>query len=167
MSLSFDVTSASLAISGLVVVVAIIIGYIQYYYQKKQYRLTALFQVHQWIRDEEARTNRKSIYEAYKRYNITKDETVFELPEYKKAKAEVQADLDIIGSMVARELIPKEEFLELYWDIVFNIWKILKDSILEQRKKTGLDSYMRFFEKLNEAADEYRQRQRYPEPVVY
>jgi hypothetical protein len=79
----------------------------------------------------------------------------FQDENIKKSIAMVRADMDQIGTLYHHNLIPREIFLEAYWNTVLICWKALRENIEEERIQRGYPTYMKYFEELKEECESY------------
>lgn len=115
--------------------------------------------------DENARKARGSVYAIHMRFVESKSLNEFEKDNFSVTK--VSGDLDIVGSMLKKGLIPEEPFMMTYWGLVRNMWRALDPWVEDQRKKREEVAFREYFEFLNERAMKYRDKKRYEDPVIY
>jgi hypothetical protein len=126
----------------------------QYEIAKKQYDLTALFEVFQVLNNESHRMARQAVYRRHR--DIMDGKSVEQ--DTSQQMAMVRSDFDMIGVFVRNDLLSKEVFLNAYWDTTLVCWNALKDNIAEERKIRGNQNYMANFEYLASEAKLYKEK---------
>ena len=72
-----------------------------------------------------------------------------------ESRAMVKADLDQMGALVMNKVIPKKEFLQLYWHTILLCWKALYEDIQKERNNRKNPKYMEYFEDLKKEAEKH------------
>ena len=142
-----------------------------HYHQKNQDQISALMEIFKTISDEEHRNARRITYRAKNEYEKKqKDITVFRREEYYKAISGTASHFNQIGILIQKEIIPEEEFLDLYADTVIYCWKSLQEHIENEQNIRKNNSYMNYFEWLGEQAEKYWLKnhpdEKLPEPYL-
>jgi hypothetical protein len=152
--IDLDLTTWLSLIATVAAVIGIPFTLLTNHYQGKRQRLYAIKEAFEILNKPEHRKAREIVYNALRAYesgqsDIFKNETV------KPSAAMVRADLDQIGAFIHYGLIPKNIFLEVYWNTVLICWKALENDINYQREKRGFPYYMHYFQQLKESAEVY------------
>ncbi len=128
-----------------------------YYYAKKAFHFNALIKAFELLNDNAHRNARIRLYRvagvddpiirrAYLKELGVKDESLDTIiPESQNI---VLADLDQMGILVKKKLVPEKEFLEVYWNTVVSCYDTLKN---EEKIKLYLN-----FKDLYDRADKHR-----------
>ncbi|TLX93923.1 MAG: hypothetical protein E6K91_07875 [Thaumarchaeota archaeon] len=104
-------------------------------------------------------------YGVKRRYEQTKMITVFGVREYRNEVALTASHFNQIGMLIQKEIIPKEEFLDLHADTTILCWKSLKEYIENQQEKRKSKFYMNQFVWLAEQAEIYWKKNRPDDPL--
>ena len=104
-------------------------------------------------------------YKAKREYEKTKDITVFGLITYYKEVGITASHFNQIGMLIKKDIIPKEEFFDLYADTTILCWKTLKEYIENQQRKRQSTFYMNQFVWLGEQAEIYWKKNRPDDPL--
>jgi hypothetical protein len=161
---SIDLTTSLSIIVAVAAAVGIPTAAFTIYYQRKQQRLNAIKQAYEILNNKEHRKAREDVYDAFKKYK-SGEKHIFESEPVKSSAAMVRADLDQIGLLITHKLIPKDFFLEVYWNTVLICWKALEDDVNYQRQKRDYPSYMYYFEQLKKWSENYK-KENYPETEI-
>jgi hypothetical protein len=160
-------------IGSIATAVGVGVASITIYYQKKQYKLSALIEVFKLLNSSDHREARKIIYGKYKgkadihsssfREALAKQENTDIIIQ--DSQAMVRADFDQMGALSKNELIPECPFLDAYWHTVLMCWKALEGDIVGQRNQRQNPAYMKNFEELKNKAEAYRKKVHADVPV--
>ena len=133
---------------------ATIIGFVTYWFYRKEHQLHGLVEAFKLLNDSEHRQTRKNVYAISNVYNNCHQIKVFSQDTNKKYVEMVRADFDQMGTLVRYDTIQKKGFLELYGETAYRCRIALKDHIKEERITRNFDYYMENFKWL--ADEEYR-----------
>lgn len=124
---------------------------------QKQTRLQGLIHVHSMLANREARESRQKMFHAYFDCNKLQNQEDFKdfLKRAGTQIVNIRGDFDVIGSMFAAELVPRQAFLDSYAGIVIRCWTALAPTIFAERKEPGRKRFMEYFDKLNEASEDF------------
>ena len=131
----------------------------------KQNRMTALMEIFKTLSDEEHRKARRITYKARREYNISKDIGVFGTLQHYKEVGITASHFNQVGMLIQKDIIPKEEFFDLYADTTILCWKSLKEYIENKQKEKNSSFYMNYFVWLGEQALIYWEKNRPEEPL--
>lgn len=131
------------------------------YFRKKQYdvtnkqvKLTALMEVFRLLNNE---VHRKARQVVYKHHRDKLDGKSINEDEAHEAIAMVRSDFDMIATFIRNSLLPKDVFLDAYWDTTLVCWNALEENIMAERRMRRNNHYMANFEYLATVAKEYKE----------
>jgi uncharacterized protein YqgQ len=127
----------------------------QYEVTAKQYNLNALLEVFQLLNND---THRKARQAVYRHHRSKLDGKNPNEEDVHQEIAMVRSDFDMIGTFIRNELIPKEVFLDAYWDTTLVCWNALEDNIRKEREIRQNQHYMANFEYLASEAKQYKEK---------
>lgn len=142
-------------IASIAATIGLPVSLITFYYQKKQQKFNALIEVFQLLNNEEHRQARAKVYDVYKQFS---EGNVSAFKENQSTIAMVRADFDQMGTLIDNNLIPKKIFLEVYWHTILISWKALEKNIEDEIRIRANPSYMKYFKKLKDEAENYWQK---------
>ncbi|MGB9169466.1 MAG: hypothetical protein WCB31_11120 [Nitrososphaeraceae archaeon] len=172
-----SILSSKELIASYVAIVGVFVSYITYRFNKKQLKQNQLSELIRSLNNPVHREARKVLYEYYEEKEISN--ISFQLLEIEKtqlneyddeskdaiieiSKNIVRSDLNHAGTLMHYKMIDPNVFLDEYWWIILNCWKILENDIKERRnKKNGTSNYMRNFEELRIKAEKFAKK-KYP-----
>jgi hypothetical protein len=127
------------------------------FYQRRQQQLNAILEAFKILNNDEHRQAREEVYSAFAQYDKGQKK-IFENDRVRKRAAMVRADFDEIGLLVVNGLLPKEMFLDAYWNTIIISWKALRDDIDRERKRRRYPRYMTYFYLLYQEAEDFARR---------
>jgi len=158
---------------GIATIITLILSYLAHRKQiaitDKQNKITALMEIFKTMSDEEHRIARSITYQAKREYDKTGDIEVFNIRTRYKEVGITASHFNQIGELIKKNIIPKEEFLDLHADTTILCWKSLKDYVKNQQEKRKSTFYMNQFVWLGEQAEIYwkENRPNDPYPELY
>ena len=147
-----QIIAVSTVVVGTVTAVTLVTTY---RHQKKRDQISALIEVLNSLGDNERRTKRRKTYQANQEYKKSKDISVFRRPEYYPSVSATLSHFNQIGVIIKKEIIPKNEFFDLYADTVLYCWESLQEHMKYEQKNRKNKFYMNNFEWLAKQAEEY------------
>ena len=148
---------AGVAAIGLVVAVV--------YFQSRQRKFAGLIEIFKLLNGKEQREARAMLFEAYRKYKETGDDSVFEDEFYKEYVNRTISDFNEVGALVKKGLVSTNLFLDVYWNITLRSWTASRIIIQKRRISRNYDEYMINFEVLANDAEKYKNR-RFPSASV-
>jgi hypothetical protein len=148
---------AGVAAIGLVVAVV--------YFQSRQRKFAGLIEIFKLLNGKEQREARAMLFEAYRRYKETGDNSIFDDEYYKEFVNRTISDFNEVGALVKKGLVSTNLFLDVYWNITLRSWNASRIIIKKRRISRNYDEYMINFEVLANDAEKYRNR-RFPSASV-
>lgn len=148
---------AGVAAIGLVVAVV--------YFQSRQRKFAGLIEIFKLLNGKEQREARAMLFEAYRRYKETGDDSIFDDEYYKEFVNRTISDFNEVGALVKKGLVSTNLFLDVYWNITLRSWNASRIIIKKRRISRNYDEYMINFEVLANDAEKYRNR-RFPSASV-
>lgn len=148
---------AGVAAIGLVVAVV--------YFQSRQRKFSGLIEIFKLLNGKEQREARAMLFDAYRKYRETGNDSIFDDEFYKEYVNRTISDFNEVGALVKRGLVSTNLFLDVYWNITLRSWNASRIVILKRRISRNYDEYMINFEMLARNAEKYKDR-RFPTASV-
>lgn len=148
---------AGVAAIGLVVAVV--------YFQSRQRKFAGLIEIFKLLNGKEQREARAMLFEAYRKYNETGNDSIFDDEYYKEYVNRTISDFNEVGALVKAGLVSMNLFLDVYWNITLRSWNASRIIIQKRRISRNYDEYMINFEVLANDAEKYSKR-RFPSASV-
>gem|GEM_PF-1583819 len=144
---------AGVAAIGLVVAVV--------YFQSRQRKFAGLIEIFKLLNGKEQREARAMLFEAYRKYKETGNDSIFDDEFYKEYVNRTISDFNEVGALVKAGLVSMNLFLDVYWNITLRSWNASRIIIQKRRISRNYDEYMINFEVLANDAEKYSKR-RFP-----
>jgi hypothetical protein len=144
---------AGVAAIGLVVAVV--------YFQSRQRKFAGLIEIFKLLNGKEQREARAMLFEAYRKYKDTGDDSIFDDEFYKEYVNRTISDFNEVGALVKKGLVSTNLFLDVYWNITLRSWNASRIIIQRRRVSRNYDEYMINFEVLATDAEKFKKR-RFP-----
>lgn len=144
---------AGVAAIGLVVAVV--------YFQSRQRKFAGLIEIFKLLNGKEQREARAMLFEAYRKYKETGDDSIFDDEFYKEYVNRTISDFNEVGALVKKGLVSTNLFLDVYWNITLRSWNASRIIIQKRRVSRNYDEYMINFEVLATDAEKFKKR-RFP-----
>ena len=144
---------AGVAAIGLVVAVV--------YFQSRQRKFAGLIEIFKLLNGKEQREARAMLFEAYRKYKETGDDSIFDDEFYKESVNRTISDFNEVGALVKKGLVSTNLFLDVYWNITLRSWNASRIIIQKRRVSRNYDEYMINFEVLATDAEKFKKR-RFP-----
>jgi hypothetical protein len=144
---------AGVAAIGLVVAVV--------YFQSRQRKFAGLIEIFKLLNGKEQREARAMLFEAYRKYKQTGDDSIFDDQFYKEYVNRTISDFNEVGALVKKGLVSTNLFLDVYWNITLRSWNASRIIIQKRRVSRNYDEYMINFEVLATDAEKFKKR-RFP-----
>jgi hypothetical protein len=144
---------AGVAAIGLVVAVV--------YFQSRQRKFAGLIEIFKLLNGKEQREARAMLFEAYRKYKETGDDSIFDDEFYKEYVNRTISDFNEVGALVKKGLVSTNLFLDVYWNITLRSWNASRIIIQKRRVSRNYDKYMINFEVLATDAEKFKKR-RFP-----
>lgn len=141
---------AGVAAIGLVVAIV--------YFQSRQRKFTGLIEIFKLLNGKEQREARAMLFEAYRKYKETGDDSIFDTEFYREYVNRTLSDFNEVGALVRKGLVSTSLFLDVYWNITLRSWNASKVIIYKRRTSRNYDDYMINFEMLARDAERYRKK---------
>jgi hypothetical protein len=141
---------AGVAAIGLVVAIV--------YFQSRQRKFTGLIEIFKLLNGKEQREARAMLFEAYRKYEETGDDSIFDTEFYREYVNRTLSDFNEVGALVRKGLVSTSLFLDVYWNITLRSWNASKVIIYKRRTSRNYDDYMINFEMLARDAERYRKK---------
>jgi hypothetical protein len=148
---------AGVAAIGLVVAVV--------YFQSRQRKFAGLIEIFKLLNGKEQREARAMLFEAYRKYKETGNDSIFDDEFYKEYVNRTISDFNEVGALVKAGLVSTNLFLDVYWNITLRSWNASRFIIQKRRISRNYDEYMINFEVLANDAENYSKR-RFPSASV-
>ena len=148
---------AGVAAIGLVVAVV--------YFQSRQRKFSGLIELFKLLNGKEQREARAMLFEAYRKYKETGNDSIFDDELYKEYVNRTISDFNEVGALVKKGLVSTNFFLDVYWNVTLRSWNASRIVILKRRISRSYDEYMINFEMLARNAEKYKNR-RFPTASV-
>ena len=148
---------AGVAAIGLVVAVV--------YFQSRQRKFAGLIEIFKLLNGKEQREARAMLFEAYRKYKETSNDSIFDDEFYKEYVNRTISDFNEVGALVKAGLVSMNLFLDVYWNITLRSWNASRIIIQKRRISRNYDEYMINFEVLANDAEKYSKR-RFPSASV-
>jgi hypothetical protein len=144
---------AGVAAIGLVVAVV--------YFQSRQRKFAGLMEIFKLLNGKEQREARAMLFEAYRKYKETGNDSIFDDEFYKEYVNRTISDFNEVGALVKKGLVSTNLFLDVYWNITLRSWNASIIIIQKRRTSRNYNEYMINFEVLANDAEKYKNR-RFP-----
>jgi len=141
---------AGIAAIGLVVAIV--------YFQSRQRKFAGLIEIFKLLNGKEQREARAMLFEAYRKYKETGDDSIFDDEFYKEYVNRTISDFNEVGALVKKGLVSTNLFLDVYWNITLRCWNASEVIIHKRRRSRNYDDYMISFEVLARDAERYRNK---------
>jgi hypothetical protein len=141
---------AGVAAIGLVVAIV--------YFQSRQRKFTGLIEIFKLLNGKEQREARAMLFEAYRKYKESGDDSIFDTEFYRESVNRTLSDFNEVGALVRKGLVSTSLFLDVYWNITLRSWNASKVIIYNRRTSRNYDDYMINFEVLARDAERYRKK---------
>jgi len=148
---------AGVAAIGLVVAVV--------YFQSRQRKFAGLMEIFKLLNGKEQREARAMLFEAYRKYKETGNDSIFDDEFYKEYVNRTISDFNEVGALVKKGLVSTNLFLDVYWNITLRSWNASRIIIQKRRTSRNYNEYMINFEVLANDAEKYKNR-RFPSSSV-
>ena len=148
---------AGVAAIGLVVAVV--------YFQSRQRKFAGLIEIFKLLNGKEQREARAMLFEAYRKYKETGNDSIFDDEFYKEYVNRTISDFNEVGALVKNGLVSTNLFLDVYWNITLRSWNASRIIIQKRRTSRNYNEYMINFEVLANDAEKYKNK-RFPSSSV-
>jgi hypothetical protein len=148
---------AGVAAIGLVVAVV--------YFQSRQRKFAGLIEIFKLLNGKEQREARAMLFEAYRKYKETGNDSIFDDEFYKEYVNRTISDFNEVGALVKKGLVSTNLFLDVYWNITLRSWNASRIIIQKRRTSRNYNEYMINFEVLTNDAEKYKNK-RFPSSSV-
>ena len=148
---------AGVAAIGLVVAVV--------YFQSRQGKFVGLIEIFKLLNGKEQREARAMLFEAYRKYKETGNDSIFDDEFYKEYVNRTISDFNEVGALVKKGLVSTNLFLDVYWNITLRSWNASRIIIQKRRTSRNYNEYMINFEVLANDAEKYKNK-RFPSSSV-
>jgi hypothetical protein len=148
---------AGVAAIGLVVAVV--------HFQSRQRKFAGLIEIFKLLNGKEQREARAMLFEAYRKYKETGNDSIFDDEFYKEYVNRTISDFNEVGALVKKGLVSTNLFLDVYWNITPRSWNASRIIIQKRRTSRNYNEYMINFEVLANDAEKYKNR-RFPSSSV-
>jgi len=148
---------AGVAAIGLVVTVV--------YFQSRQRKFVGLIEIFKLLNGKEQREARAMLFEAYRKYKVTGNDSIFDDEFYKEYVNRTISDFNEVGALVKKGLVSTNLFLDVYWNITLRSWNASRIIIQKRRTSRNYYEYMINFEVLASDAEKYKNK-RFPSSSV-
>lgn len=148
---------AGVAAIGLVVAVI--------YFQSRQRKFAGLIEIFKLLNGKEQREARAMLFEAYRKYKVTGNASIFDDEFYKEYVNRTISDFNEVGALVKKGLVSTNLFLDVYWNITLRCWNASRIIIQKRRTSRNYYEYMINFEVLAGDAEKYKNK-RFPSASV-
>lgn len=128
------------------------------YFQSRQRKFTGLIEIFKLLNGKEQREARGMLFEAYRKYKKTNDDSIFEDEHYREHVNRTISDFNEVGALVKKGLVSTSLFLDVYWNITLRCWNASRITIQKRRTSRNYDDYMINFETLAIDAEVYRKK---------
>jgi hypothetical protein len=126
------------------------------YFQSRQRKFAGLIEIFKLLNGKEQREARAMLFEAYRKYRETGDDSIFDDKSYKEYVNRTISDFNEVGALVKKGLVSTNLFHDVYWNITLRCWNASEVIIHKRRKFRNYDDYMISFETLARDAERYR-----------
>ncbi|MGH9964856.1 MAG: DUF4760 domain-containing protein [Nitrososphaeraceae archaeon] len=148
---------AGVAAIGLVVAVV--------YFQSRPRKFAGLIEIFKLLNGKEQREARAMLFEAYRKYKVTGNDSIFDDEFYKEYVNRTISDFNEVGALVKKGLVSTNLFLDVYWNITLRSWNASRMIIQKRRTSRNYYEYMINFEVLASDAEKYKNK-RFPSASV-
>ena len=148
---------AGVAAIGLVVAVV--------YFQSRQRKFAGLIEIFKLLNGKEQREARAMLFEAYRKYKETGNDSIFDDEFYREYVNRTISDFNEVGALVKKGLVSTNLFLDVYWNITLRSWNASRIILQKRRTSRNYNEYMKNFEVLANDAEKYKNR-RFPSSSV-
>lgn len=130
------------------------------YFQSRQRKFSGLIELFKLL-GKEQREARAMLFEAYRKYKETGNNSIFDDELYMEYVNRTISDFNEVGALVKKGLVSTNLFLDVYWNITLRSWNASRIVILKRRISRNYDEYMINFEMLARNVEKYKNR-RFP-----
>jgi hypothetical protein len=131
------------------------------YFQSRQRKFSGLIELFKLLNGKEQREARAMLFEAYRKYKETGNNSIFDDELYMEYVNRTISDFNEVGALVKKGLVSTNLFLDVYWNITLRSWNASRIVILKRRISRNYDEYMINFEMLARNVEKYKNR-RFP-----
>jgi hypothetical protein len=135
------------------------------YFQSRQRKFAGLIEIFKLLNGKEQREARAMLFEAYRKYKETGNDSIFDDEFYKEYMNRTISDFNEVGALVKAGFVSMNLFLDVYWNITLRSWNASRIIIQKGRISRNYDEYMINFEVLANDAEKYSKR-RFPSASV-
>ena len=135
------------------------------YFQSRQRKFAGLIEIFKLLNGKEQREARAMLFEAYRKYKETGNDSIFDDEFHKEYVNRTISDFNEVGALVKKGLVSTNLFLDVYWNITLRSWNASRIIIQKRRASRNYDEYMINFEVLARDAEKYKNR-RFPNASV-
>jgi hypothetical protein len=135
------------------------------YFQSRQRKFAGLIEIFKLLNGKEQREARAMLFEAYRKYKETGNDSIFDDEFYKEYVNRTISDFNEVGALVKAGLVSMNLFLDVYWNITLRSWNASRIIIQKRRISRNYDEYMINFEVHANGAEKYSKR-RFPSASV-
>jgi hypothetical protein len=135
------------------------------YFQSRQRKFSGLIELFKLLNGKEQREARAMLFEAYRKYKETGNNSIFDDELYMEYVNRTISDFNEVGALVKKGLVSTNLFLDVYWNITLRSWNASRIVILKRRISRNYDEYMINFEMLARNVEKYKNR-RFPTASV-
>jgi hypothetical protein len=128
------------------------------YFQSRQRKFSGLIELFKLLNGKEQREARAMLFEAYRKYKETGNNSIFDDEPYMEYVNRTISDFNEVGALVKKGLVSTNLFLDVYWNITLRSWNASRIVILKRRISRNYDEYMINFEMLARNVEKYKNR---------
>src|SRR5918995_3500325 len=128
------------------------------YFQSRQRKFSGLIELFKLLNGKEQREARAMLFEAYRKYKETGNNSIFDDEPYMEYVNRTISDFNEVGALVKKGLVSTNLFLDVYWNITLRSWNASRIVILKRRISRNYDEYMINFKKFARNAEKYKNR---------
>ncbi len=128
------------------------------YFQSRQRKFAGLIEIFKLLNGKEQRQARAMLFEAYRKYKETNDDSIFDNEYYKEYVNRTISDFNEVGALVKKGLVSTGLFLDVYWNVTLRSWNASKVVIQKRRISRNYNDYMSSFEALARDAERYGEK---------
>ena len=112
------------------------------YFQSRQRKFSGLIELFKLLNGKEQREARAMLFEAYRKYKETGNNSIFDDEPYMEYVNRTISDFNEVGALVKKGLVSTNLFLDVYWNITLRSWNASRIVILKRRISRNYDEYM-------------------------
>jgi hypothetical protein len=135
------------------------------YFQSRHRKFAGLIEIFKLLNGKEQPEARAMLFEAYRKYKETGNDSIFDDEFYKEYVNRTISDFNEVGALVKKGLVSTNLFLDVYWNITLRSWNASRIIIQKRRTSRNYNEYMINFEVLANDAEKYKNR-RFPSSSV-